>query len=71
MSGGGNDIGFGGVATVCVIETVCQLRPVTASRKAQDAGWPVTTLNDRVLDDLDALGGIYDKLATTLDTPAA
>jgi hypothetical protein len=68
MSGGGNDIGFGGVATVCVMENLCPLRPVTASQKAKDAGWSVTTLNNRVVDDLEALGGIYDELATTLDT---
>jgi hypothetical protein len=68
MSGGGNDIGFGGAATVCVMENVCPLRPVTASQKAKDAGWSVTTLNNRVLDDLDALNGIYDRLANSLDT---
>jgi hypothetical protein len=68
MSGGGNDIGFGPIATVCVVENNCMLRPVTASKKAQDAGWDITTLDARVHDDLEALAGIYDDLDERLET---
>jgi hypothetical protein len=66
MSGGGNDIGFANIATLCVVVVNCDGRSVTASDAARAAGATTQTLDARVHDDLAALTGIYDQLADRL-----
>jgi hypothetical protein len=63
VSGGGNDIGFGYIATVCVLVQNCNTRSVTAPD-----GQSTETLDARVHDDLTALRTYYDDLARRLNT---
>jgi hypothetical protein len=67
MSGGGNDIGFSNVATLCVMAADCKNRQVTANEITRP-GVQKTSLDTRVKDDLATLDGIYDELATRLNT---
>jgi hypothetical protein len=67
MSGGGNDIGFSNVATLCVMTSDCKNSDVTANPITRP-GVEKTSLNTRVHDDLATLDGIYDELATRLNT---
>ena len=65
MSGGGNDAGFGNIATVCVMYGDCPNHDVLG---AFDEG--PRSLNDRFFQDLANLRTSYDKLATALADPA-
>ena len=65
MSGGGNDAGFGNIATVCVMYGDCPNHDVLG---ALDEG--PRSLNDRFFQDLASLRVSYDKLAAALADPA-
>jgi hypothetical protein len=65
MSGGGNDVGFANLGTLCVLTFDCTTRNVTNLSHTNHE--PIA---DRVNEDLAFLDGAYDQLATRLNTDA-